>query len=87
MGHLCRLYRKGYRLTDVVPASSDWEEQDSWHIGAYICKRYDKWIISDTLTYRTTDQQLQKAKDGDARASFDSWAITNDIRAGYESKK
>ncbi|MEG3065057.1 MAG: hypothetical protein RQM89_03795 [Acetomicrobium sp.] len=47
--------RKGHRLYDVVPASSDWEEQDSWYIGAYMSKRFDKWIISDTLTYRSTD--------------------------------
>ena len=79
---------KDIDFTDVVPASSDWEEQDSWHIGAYICKRYDKWIISDTLTYRTTDHDsFRRQKDGDARASFDSWAITNDIRAGYVVKE
>ena len=79
---------KDIDFTDVAPASSDWEEQDSWHIGAYICKRYDKWIISDTLTYRTTDHDsFRRQKDGDARASFDSWAITNDIRAGYVVKE
>ncbi|WP_332635826.1 autotransporter outer membrane beta-barrel domain-containing protein [Acetomicrobium sp.] len=79
---------KDIGFTDVVPASSDWEEQDSWHIGAYICKRYDKWIISDTLTYRTTGHDsFRRQKDGDARASFDSWAITNGIRAGYVVKE
>ena len=79
---------KDIDFTDVVPASSDWEEQDSWHIGAYMSKRFDKWIISDSLTYRTTDHDsFRRQKDGDARASFDSWAVTNDIRAGYMVKE
>jgi len=79
---------KDIDFTDVVPASSDWEEQDSWHIGAYMSKRFDKWIISDTLTYRTTDHDsFRRQADGDARASFDSWAVTNDIRAGYVVKE
>jgi hypothetical protein len=79
---------KDIDFTDVVPASSDWEEQDSWYIGAYMSKRFDKWIISDTLTYRSTDHDsFRRQKDGDARASFDSWAVTNDIRAGYVVKE
>jgi len=79
---------KDIDFTDVVPASSDWEEQDSWHIGAYMSKRFDKWIISDTLTYRTTDHDsFRRQADGDARASFDSWAVTNDICAGYAVKE
>ena len=79
---------KDIDFTDVAPASADWEEQDSWHIGAYMSKRYDKWIISDTLTYRSTDHDsFRRQKDGDARASFDSWAVTNDIRAGYVVKE
>ena len=79
---------KDIDFTDVAPASADWEEQDSWHIGAYMSKRFDKWIISDTLTYRSTDHDsFRRQKDGDARASFDSWAVTNDIRAGYVVKE
>jgi len=79
---------KDIDFTDVAPASSDWEEQDSWHIGAYMSKRFDKWIISDTLTYRTTDHDsFRRQANGDARASFDSWAVTNDIRAGYVVKE
>jgi len=79
---------KDIDFTDVLPACADWEEQDSWHIGAYISKRFDKWIISDTLTYRSTDHDsFRRQKDGNARASFDSWAVTNDIRAGYVVKE
>jgi len=75
---------KDIDFTDVFPASSDWEEQDTWHLGAYMSKRFDRWVISDTLTYRSTDHNsFRRQIDGDARASFDSWAITNDIRVGY----
>jgi len=75
---------KDIDFTNVFPASSDWEEQDTWHLGAYMSKRFDRWVISDTLTYRSTDHNsFRRQIDGDARASFDSWAITNDIRVGY----
>ncbi len=75
---------KDIDFTDVFPASSDWEEQNTWYLGAYMSKRFDQWVISDTLTYRSTDHDsFRRQIDGDARASFDSWAITNDIRVGY----
>ena len=68
--------------------NSDWENQDTWHLGGYISKKMGNWILSDTLTYRSTDHDTFRAQfDGDAKASFDSWAITNDIRAGYVAKE
>lgn len=76
---------KDIDFTDVAPAASDWEEQDTWHLGAYLSKRFNsRWIVSDTLTYRTTDHDsFRRQADGDAKGSFDSWAVTNDIRVGY----
>jgi uncharacterized protein with beta-barrel porin domain len=80
---------KDIDFTDVAPAASDWEEQDTWHLGAYLSKRLnDRWIVSDTLTYRRTDHDsFRRQADGDAKGSFDSWAVTNDIRVGYIAQK
>ncbi len=67
---------------------ADWENQDTWHLGGYISKRWDNWILSNTLTYRKSDHKTFRAQvGGDARASFDSWAITNDLRLGYMAKE
>ena len=67
---------------------ADWENQDTWHFGGYISKRWDNWILSNTLTYRKSDHKTFRAQvGGDARASFDSWAITNDLRLGYMAKE
>jgi outer membrane autotransporter protein len=71
-------------ITNVPPAANDWEQQDTWHIGGYISKRWGNWILSDTLTYRSTDHESYRRQVGDdARGNFDSWSVTNDIRAGY----
>jgi hypothetical protein len=76
---------KDIDFTDVASAASDWEKQDTWHFGAYLSKRFnDRWVVSETLTYRTTDHDsFRRQADGDAKGSFDSWAVTNDIRVGY----
>ncbi len=67
---------------------ADWENQDTWHFGGYVSKRWDNWILSNTLTYRKSDHKTFRAQvGGDATASFDSWAITNDLRLGYVAKE
>ncbi|MFA7644431.1 MAG: autotransporter outer membrane beta-barrel domain-containing protein, partial [Thermovirgaceae bacterium] len=78
---------KDIDITQVPMALSDWEKQDTWHFGVYMSKRWDKWILSDTLTYRTTDHDTFRAQvGGDATASFSSWSVTNDLRFGYVAK-
>jgi outer membrane autotransporter protein len=75
-------------FTSVPMAASDWENQDTWHLGGYISKRTGNWILSNTLTYRSTDHDTyRKQAGGDATAAFDSWAVTNDIRFGYVAKE
>ena len=79
---------KDIDFTGLPMVFADWENQNTWHIGGYISKRWDNWILSNTLTYRSTDHDTFRAQvGGDARASFDSWAITNDIRLGYVMKE
>jgi len=79
---------KDIDFTGLSMVRSDWEKQDTWHIGAYISKSWDRWIFSNTLTYRSTDHDtFRKQMGGDATASFDSWAITNDLRLGYVAKE
>ena len=79
---------KDIDFTHVPMALSDWEKQDTWHFGVYMSKRWDKWIFSNTLTYRTTDHDTLRAQiGGDATASFSSWAVTNDMRLGYVAKE
>ena len=71
-------------ITDVAPAASDSEKQKSVHIGGYLLHRTGNWLISDALTYRKTDHDsYRKQEDDDATGDFDSWSVTNDIRAGY----
>ncbi|MFA5622225.1 MAG: autotransporter domain-containing protein, partial [Thermovirgaceae bacterium] len=79
---------KDIDFTGLPMVYADWESQDTWHFGAYISKRWDKWILSDTLTYRSASHStFRKQVGGDARASFDSWAVTNDLRLGYVAKE
>ena len=79
---------KDIDFTGLPMVYADWESQDTWHFGAYISKRWDKWILSDTLTYRRASHDtFRKQVGGDARASFDSWAVTNDLRLGYVAKE
>jgi len=79
---------KDIDFTGLPMVYTDWESQDTWHFGAYISKRWDKWILSDTLTYRRASHDtFRKQIGGDARASFDSWAVTNDLRLGYVAKE
>lgn len=71
-------------ITRVAPAASDWENQESWHFGGYVSYRTGNWILTDALTYRTTDHETWRNQlGGAATADFDSWSITNDFRAGY----
>jgi len=79
---------KDIDFTGLPMVYADWESQDTWHFGAYISKRWDKWILSDTLTYRSASHStFRKQIGGDARASFDSWAVTNDLRLGYVARE
>jgi outer membrane autotransporter protein len=79
---------KDIDFTGLPMVYADWESQDTWHFGGYISKRWDKWILSDTLTYRSASHStFRKQVGGDARASFDSWAVTNDLRLGYIAKE
>ncbi|HOI81637.1 MAG TPA: autotransporter domain-containing protein [Synergistales bacterium] len=78
---------KDIDFTGFPMVLEDWEKQDTWHVGAYFSKSWDKWVFSDTLTYRSTDHETKKVQvDGDATATFDSWAIINDLRLGYVAK-
>ncbi len=71
-------------ITHVTPAAGDWEDQESWHFGGYVSWRTGNWILTDSLTYRTTDHETYRNQvDGAATAKFDSWSVTNDFRAGY----
>ena len=79
---------KDIDFTGLPMVGSDWESQDTWHIGGYISKKWDRWIFSNTLTFRSTDHKTFRVQmGGDATASFDSWAITNDLRLGYVAKE
>jgi len=79
---------KDIDFTGLPMVMSDWESQDTWHIGGYISRKWDRWIFSNTLTYRSTDHKTFRVQmGGDATASFDSWAITNDLRLGYVAKE
>ena len=79
---------KDIDFTGLPMVGSDWESQDTWHIGGYISRKWDRWIFSNTLTYRSTNHDtFRKQMGGDATASFDSWAITNDLRLGYVAKE
>jgi len=75
-------------ITRVGPAKSDWEEQESWHLGGYLMHRTGDWILTNALTYRATDHEtFRKQMNGDATADFDSWSITNDFRVGNVVKE
>jgi hypothetical protein len=75
-------------ITHVLPAAEDWENQETWHFGGYVSRRAGNWLLTDALTYRTTDHEsFRRQINENATAKFDSWSITNDFRAGYLLKE
>jgi len=75
-------------ITHVEPAAFDGEDQETWHFGGYVSYRTGNWILTDALTYRTTDHEsFRRQINENATAKFDSWSITNDFRAGYMVKE
>ncbi|MGC9490530.1 MAG: autotransporter outer membrane beta-barrel domain-containing protein [Thermovirgaceae bacterium] len=77
-------------FTDLPSVAADWEKQKTWHLGGYIGRRWENWVISDTLAWHSTGHESFRRQTGDdAWGEFSSWSVTNDLRAMYlpHSKK